>query len=315
VAYLYRVLTGPTAAGKTAWLLNLAQNSQLNVISADSRQVYRNMDLGTGKPPLTDLEILPHYVIDLLEPGIFFSVYQYLIEAAKGLAATRAQGREAWICGGTGLYIRALTERLSLGLPPRPMLRQALQALLGSLPAPELTARLGLTLSEDHNPVRVIRRAELACADPQAAARIYAVAGLDLDLSAGDVAAEQGLPQSAARELAQWECGGVAVLDPGKEELLLLIEHRVHGMFRDGLVDEVAQLRRLGYGAAQVVAQGIGYREAGQVLDGVLNEAEAEAQTVIRTRQYAKRQRTLFRGMGWPSMTREALGGYFASRR
>ncbi len=194
-------------------------------------------------------------------------------------------------------------------------MRQALQTLLSTVPAPELARRLHLDLAEDHNPVRIVRQAELACGDQRLASRIYAAAGLDPAAAAGDVTPEPGLPPAVLRELAQWECAGLAVLDPGKEELLLLIEQRVRGMFRDGLVDEVAYLRRLGHGATPVVAQGIGYREAGLVLDGVLDMAAAVEQTVIRTRQYAKRQRTYFRGMGWPVMTRERLEAYFASRK
>lgn len=261
------------------------------------------------------MEILPHYVVNLLEPGILFSVYQYLIKAADALAASRAAGREVWVCGGTGLYIRALTRRLSLGLPPRPALRNALQEQLQGAPAPLVAQRLGLQLAEDHNPLRIIRQAEMACADPQRARQIYLACGLAPEAATGDSAKEDALLPGAVQELEQWECGGIAVLDPGKEELQLLIEQRVRGMFRDGLVDEVAHLRRLGYGAAAVVAQGIGYCEAGQVLDGVLDTAAAVERTVIRTRQYAKRQRTYFRGMGWPSMKFDALSAYFASRK
>jgi tRNA dimethylallyltransferase len=310
VAFTYRVLTGPTAAGKTAWLLNLAGNRKLNVISADSRQVYRNMDIGTGKPARTDREILPHFGLDLLEPGIIFSVYQYLIVAANALAESRAQGREVWVCGGTGLYIRALIQQMDLGAPPRPRLRAALQALLAARPSRALAQELGLQLAEPDNPRRVVRAAELACADSADAERIYAAAGLDAACAAADVSRGGGLPQSVTDELSRWRCAGLAVLDPGKVELARLIEQRVRGMFGAGLVEEVAQLRRLGYGGAQVVAQGIGYREAGQVLDGALGLEGAVSLTITRTRQYAKRQRTYFRGQGWQSYTRDELDAW-----
>jgi tRNA dimethylallyltransferase len=269
------------------------------------------MDIGTGKPARTDMQILPHYGMDLLEPGINFSVHQYLIVAANALAESRAQGREVWVSGGTGLYIRALVQKMDLGAPPRPRLRAALQTMLAAgTPARMLADELRLQAAEPDNPVRVVRAAELACADPAAAERIYAAAGLDQSCVQADVGRDGGLPQFVTDELAQWRCAGLAVLDPGKEELARQIELRVRGMFRDGLVEEVAQLRRLGYGEAHVVAQGIGYREAGQVLDNALGLEEAVALTVIRTRQYAKRQRTYFRGQGWPAYTRDELDAW-----
>lgn len=268
------------------------------------------MDIGTGKPARTDMEILPHLGVDLLEPGIFFSVHQYLIVAANALAQSRSQGREVWVCGGTGLYIRALVQRMDLGAAPRPRLRAALQARLEEMPARALARELGLELPEPDNPVRVVRAAELACANSATAQRIYAAAGLDAACASAEAADAGGLPQAVIGELAQWRCAGLAVLDPGKAALAEMIATRVRGMFSDGLVAEVAALRALGYGAAHVVAQGIGYREAGQVLDGALSLEEAIALTVIRTRQYAKRQRTYFRGQGWPVYTREELDAW-----
>jgi len=107
------------------------------------------------------------------------------------------------------------------------------------------------------------------------------------------------LPAEVLAELDRWQCAGVHVLDPGKEELAGRIERRVQAMFDDGLVQEVERLRQLGFGGADVVMQGIGYQEAGAVLDGQLTVEEAVDQAIVRTRQYAKRQRTYFRGQGW----------------
>jgi tRNA A37 N6-isopentenylltransferase MiaA len=105
------------------------------------------------------------------------------------------------------------------------------------------------------------------------------------------------------RTSGPWACGGLYVLDPGKDELAARIARRVRGMFAGGLLQEAAELRRAGQGEAEVVCEGIGYREALAVLDGTLAEEDAVERTIVRTRQYAKRQRTYFRGRGWPVFT------------
>lgn len=299
MAPVYHILTGPTAAGKTGYLLSIAGLQPTLVISADSRQVYSHMDIGTGKPTPTELEMLPHCGIDCLKPGINYSVHQFLTHAAMGLARARKEKCRVWVCGGTGLYIRAMTEQLDLGEAPRPLLRKALAHRLGEISSRTVARALDLAVRDPDNPVRVIRRAELDCADSQRASDIYAWAGLEPDLAGVEGAGDPAAFEPIRAELARWQAGPVYVLDPGREELHRRIEVRVAGMFADGLVDEVAALRNLGYGDTGVVRDGIGYREAGGVLDGALSQTAALERTVIRTRQYAKRQRTYFMGRGW----------------
>jgi tRNA dimethylallyltransferase len=283
-------------------------------ISADSRQAYRHMDIGTGKPTTTERQILPHYGLDCVKPGIFYSVYQFLTIAAAGLAAARLQQRQAWVCGGAGLYIRALVEGLALSSGPRPLLRQALNHQLTLHKPRDVAAALEVSVKDPDNPVRVLRAAESACADPQRCALIYAWCGLDACAARADAADEGGQVDAAVRgELALWHCAGIAVLDPGREELNRRIERRVGQMFSQGLVDEVAELRRLGYGLTAVVQNSIGYREAAAVLDGHLGLDAAVEQTVVRTRQYAKRQRTYFRGRGWPVVAEAQLTDWAAA--
>ena len=295
----YHVLTGPTAAGKTGHLLSAAESRPMLVISADSRQVYRYMDIGTGKPTSAELEMLPHCGVDCLKPGLNYSVHQFLNQGAGGLARARREMRQVWVCGGTGLYIRAMIEQLDLGGAPRPRLRRALAARLKESTPRSAVRSLGLDVRDPDNPVRVIRCAELDCTDAQRAAVIYTWAGLDPGLAGEEGAAETDGLAVAREELSRWAAGPVYVLDPGREELQQRIEVRVAGMFKAGLVDEVAQLRNKGFGDADVVRGGIGYREAGCVLDGEMSESMAIERTVIRTRQYAKRQRTYFKGRGW----------------
>jgi len=302
----FRVLTGPTAAGKTRWLIALAQQRPVLAISADSRQVYRHMSIGTGKPTPATLRILPHQGLDVADPGTRFSVYQFLIIAASALREAELAGREPWVIGGAGLYIRGLVEGLRLGAPPRPALRQALHEWITRSSAREVARALGLTLTEIDNPVRVVRAAECACCDPDSATRIYGVAGLPPGLCADDVEPGSGM-DGVRSTLAGWRCAGIAVLDPGRDELKRLIDARVREMFAGGLLDEVATLRKLGFGDAPQVRDGIAYREAGWVLDGRASVDEAVALACVRTRQYAKRQRTYFRGRGWMVMDADQL--------
>ena len=276
------------------------------------------MDIGTGKPTRDDLMILPHQGIDLLDPGIFFSVYQYFPVVMEGLRLAANERRVPWICGGTGLYIRAVIEGLPLGAHPRPALRARLLQLLAARGAREVALALGLSVVDPDNPMRVLRATENACSDALCRQRIYAYAGLEqygladdeiCDATAGEPEAG-GEFEQARRELAEWRCAGIAVLDPGHDELQARIERRVRGMFEQGLVEETAELRRLGYGDTAVVRQGIGYREAGTVLDGNMSREDAASQAVVRTRQYAKRQRTYFRGRGWPFLRPEQLDAW-----
>lgn len=309
VTPVYRVLTGPTAAGKTDWLLTRATHRPQLVISADSRQVYRHMNIGTGKPTPCEQQMLPHRGLDCLEPGMKYSVYKFLRDAAAGLREAREAEHVVWVCGGTGLYIRALVEGLSLGSRPRPQLREALMRRFENLTPREVAAELKLTVTDPDNPVRVVRQAEQACADTERARCIYEWAGLPAQL----VHAETGDDQDEGAwhvELARWRCVGIAVLDHGRERLHERISRRVTGMFAAGLVEEVSGLRRLGYGDADVVRGGIGYLEAGRVIDGALSIDDAIERTAIRTRQYAKRQRTYFAGQGWPVFSRDELADW-----
>jgi tRNA dimethylallyltransferase len=292
----YRVLTGPTASGKTDWLLKRAGEVPIHVISADSRQVYRHMDIGTGKPTAAELELLPHYGIDMLNPGETFSAHEFILMAAAAFVELGDFAGEVWVCGGTGLYIRTLVEGLPLGPPPRPQLRAALWPMLQARGSSRVARELALDLRETHNPVRVMRKVE--CLADALLAPAYEYAGLDPELVSTDVEHSPEKYDAALTTVKQWRCESIQVLDPG-EELEWRITRRVTSMFEHGLLPEVQTLRQLGYGETAVVAEGIAYREAGQTLDGALDRETAIRRAIIRTRQYAKRQRTYFRGRGW----------------
>lgn len=300
----YRVLTGPTASGKTDWLLRRADSIPICVISADSRQVYRHMDIGTGKPYAEELARVPHYGIDLINPAQSFSAHDFILMCAAALRELSEFDGEVWVCGGTGLYIRTLIEALPLGPSPRPLLREALAQLIQSRGSEIVAADLALEMREVHNPVRVLRQAEKA-ADVNAAP-VYTYAGLDPALADTDQLQRADEYDDAVAQTKEWKCDGIFILDRGAE-LDKRIPRRVEGMFANGLVQEVRDLRAMGYGEADVVAEGIGYKQAGALLDGTLSKPDALRQAVIRTRQYAKRQRTYFRGRGWRTYTAEEL--------
>lgn len=282
------------------------------VISADSRQIYRMLDIGTGKPSKNEAAILEHYGVDILELGTKFSVYQYLIKLAGYLAELRDDPRMIWICGGTGLYIHALLNRLELGQPPRAALRRRLSAVMAEDGVQLWAQRLCPEMTEPHNPVRLIRAVEDRCRDAAAIAEIYTELGIDPSQDAATTVEDDSAYTLALAELENWQCGGLAVLDPGREELQRRIERRVRAMFDEDLPQEVQALRDAGHGAVDELANGIAYREAGQLLDGQCSREEAIERSIIRTRQYAKRQRTYFRGRGWPCMDEAALAEWYA---
>lgn len=312
MAHTYYVLTGPTAAGKTDWLIEHSVKVPNLAIAADSRQVYRHMDIGTGKPSSSDLKMLPHYGISILNPNKAHSVYQFLNTALAGFYQALAAGMVPWVLGGTGLYIRALVEELPLGSAPRPRLREGVEQMLRQRRAADVCRELGLAPADKSNPVRVLRAVEMVCTTPAETERIYRYFNLEIDDAAVDEQAEGQQEPVDWDALGEWKCGGIAVLDPGREALNRRIKQRVVGMFAEGLVEEVAELRRLGYGDEVVVANGIGYREAGQLLSGELSRDEAVGRTIIRTRQYAKRQRTYFRGQGWPFVDAARLSKWYS---
>jgi tRNA dimethylallyltransferase len=293
---VYRVLTGPTAAGKTDGLVRRAQKTPLAVISADSRQVYCHMDIGTGKVSNSAMDTVPQFGLNLLVPTENYSVYQYFHDVSRWVDNLRAFKGEVWLSGGTGLYIRAVMEGLAMGAAPS-LYRPHLEQVIAGHGSTQVATALALELADPANPHRVLRAVEQALADPETAGAI-----------AGYFGVEPGLTESQALpSLKDWTCSYIAVLDPGREELAARIEARVRGMFEGGLVDEASALVRLGYGEADVVRNGIGYKEALAVLGNELNLEQAIEQTIIRTRQYAKRQRTYFRGRGWTFYTEEEL--------
>lgn len=263
-------LVGPTASGKTAIAHRLAERLGARILSADAMLVYRGMDIGTAKPTVAERRRFAYRGVDLADPDQRFSVGAYLAQV-RVLPAGR------WlVVGGTGLYVRGLIE----GLDPLPAADAALRAEAEALLASGGVAALREWLA-------VIGPAHLAALadprNPRRLARAYELARL-------------GVPPPRATWSAAPSSVRLAGLAPDRAWLGDRIARRVAGMFASGLIDEARGLQaRWGPRLSETARKAIGYEEAFAVLDGTTALAEAQARTVLRTRQYAKRQMTWFR--------------------
>ena len=268
-------VVGPTASGKTELALALADRFPVEILVADSRQVYRGMDIGTAKPVAATQRRVPHHLIDLADPDEPFTVAQWVERARELIPAIAERGRTPMLVGGTGLYVRALLDGhdyASQGWSPqlrddltRELEADGLELLTARLArhAPDAAARIDL-----RNPRRVLRALERA-------------------------EAEGGGGEPRSRPYG----GPVAIvgISRPRDVLYRRIDERAQRLFDGGLVGEVRTLLDAGYGPELRPMTGHGYREAATYLAGEWSLEEAIEVTARRTRQYAKRQLTWFR--------------------
>ncbi len=268
------VLVGPTAVGKTAVALALTRHWSLEVISADSRQVYRKLDIGTAKPTRKERTRAPHHGLDLVEPGIRYSAGHFSRDAVGWLADIRARGKLPVVVGGTGLYIRALADGLFTEPELDPAQRRALDAW---------TARL--------EPLELLRWAGRLEPGFRGGGRQRAARAIEVALLSGRPLSYWQETARARGSLDPW----YIVLTVPRPVLHQRIARRAEAMVQRGLIEEVAAVLAEGYPATGPGLDGIGIREAVEYLQGQRpRESVAEAIT-IGTRQYAKRQQTWFR--------------------
>ena len=272
------VIGGPTASGKTSLALGLAKHLPIEVISADSRQVYRGLDVGTAKPTPAERRRAPHHVLDIIDPSEPFSAHRFSGLARAAIVDIEARGARPVVVGGTGFYIQALLTAAPLG---------------ATRPDPELRGRLTRELESD-GPGPLAQR--LRAIAPKRAATIdlnnprRLIRALEIAETQGRDSSEDSRPGNV-RPIPAYVLG--LQVDP--PTLAERIAQRTGQMFQDGLLDEARWLRDQGYDRTLPALSGVGYAEALAHLDGQLSLPEAIERTTIRTRQYARRQRTWFR--------------------
>jgi tRNA dimethylallyltransferase len=269
------VLLGPTASGKTALAIELAKTLDLEVLNVDSRQLYIGMDVGTAKPTAAQQAQAAHQLLDLRTPDQPINLQEFRAIADPAVAAEHERRGMALLTGGSGLYLKALTQGMQPpAVPPQPELRAQLEAL-GQSTCHQL----------------------LQASDPTAAARIAPPDHIRTQ-RALEVLYATGKPLSAQQGSSPppWQVVELG-LDPA--DLRQRIAARTRQLYGDGLVEETRALIAR-YGADLPLLDTIGYGEAKAVLAGDLGEPEAIRITEQRTRQFAKRQRTWFRRQHCP---------------
>jgi tRNA dimethylallyltransferase len=272
-------IVGPTASGKSALALRLARQRSGEIVSCDSLQVYRGLDVGSAKATPAERAEVEHHLLDVADPGEVFSAADYARLARAALQGVRGRGRLPIVAGGTGLYLRALLEGLFEGPPRDEALRRRLEALAD---------RFG-----DERLHRLLRRV-----DPVAAHRIRprdrvrVVRALEVYRATGRPISEQQQRGSAP---LQGYRAFVVGLDPGRAALRAAIVARTRKMIEGGLIGEVRGVVSGGLDPRARPLQAIGYRQALSVLRGEMTVEDAERAIVTATLRFAKRQMTWFR--------------------
>jgi len=269
---------GPTASGKSALGLALAERMGGEIVACDSQQVYVGMDIGTAKPTADERRRVPHHALDLVRPDEPFHAARWAAVARDAIADIAGRRRLPIVVGGTGLYYRALVTGLFEAPPPDESIRARHRAQ---------AAAEGVEALHAH----------LATVDPEAAAAIR-VRDLVRISRALEVFEQTGVPITTLRRQAAPPAdlaATVLLFDPPLPALRARIAARVDQMIAAGFLDEVRALRAAGYGPALKPLQALGYRQLGAVLDGTASLADAVAETVQATFAYARRQRTWFR--------------------
>jgi tRNA dimethylallyltransferase len=265
------VIVGPTASGKTGLAVKLAKKLDGEIVSADSRLLYRGMDIGTAKPTKKEMAGVPHHLIDIVSPEQTLTLAEYKHKALDVIQEILRRGKLPILVGGTGLYVRAVVDNLKIPeVPPDPALRARLEAM----PRLELFAWLhaldpAYAKKADKNPRYAIRALE--------------------------VVAKTGQPFSELQGKGEPLFDAVMIgLKPADSKLEDRISKRISAMTKKGLVKEVQKLLKR-HGNSAPALSGIGYRELFPYLKGEMTLKEVLEQVRLHTRQYAKRQMTWFR--------------------
>jgi tRNA dimethylallyltransferase len=270
------VILGSTATGKTSLAIALAKHLNSPILSADSRQVYRHFDIGTAKPSLEERQEVPHYLIDIAEPDITLTLADYQQQAQTLIAKFHAEGITPILVGGSGLYIKAITAGLKIPrVPPQPELRSQLEEL-GQKYCYQVLQQvdpLGATKIHANDQIRTLRSLE-----------VFYVTGQPLSAQQGEQPPDYPIMQIGL------DCED---LDAYRK----LVSDRTEQMLQDGWLDEIRNLQTR-YGKDLPLLRTLGYGEMSDYLANKTDLATAKSLTVTHTCQFAKRQRTWFRGSG-----------------
>jgi tRNA dimethylallyltransferase len=272
------VVVGPTASGKTELAIRLAEALGGEVVGADSVQVYRGFDLGSGKPTAAERARAPHHLVDVFDPLEAVDAQRFATLADEAIAGIRARGRVPVVCGGTYLWVKALVEGLAPAPPADPAIRARHQAIADAEGRAALHARL-------------------AAVDPEAARRL-APNDLVRVSRALEVLELSGKTQTAffAEHGFREKRHAARLVGVARErdELDRRIAARTAAWLREGFVEEVERLVAAGYGEARAMGS-VGYRQVKEHLDGAIPRAELETAIVRATRTFVRRQRTWLR--------------------
>jgi tRNA dimethylallyltransferase len=272
-------LLGPTAVGKTALSLELAERVAGEIVSADSRLIYTGMDIGTAKPTLAERARVPHHLIDMVAPDVPLSVAEYQQLAYATIDAIHARGHVPLLVGGTSLYVRAVVEGLRIPeVPPNPTLRAELETQLAHEGREALFARL-----------QEVDPATAAVIDPLNPRRV--LRALEIVLTTGRSKTELEGAEAPPYTILQ-----VGLMRP-RDELYARIDARVVTMVEEGLVAETEALLAAGYAPTLPAMTSLGYREIGAYLRGEMTLHEAITHIQTETHRFVRHQMTWFRKM------------------
>ncbi len=270
------LLGGPTASGKSAVALALAARINGELISVDSMQVYRGLDIGTAKPSAQERAAVRHHLIDVAELNEGFDAARFVHLATSAVTEIQSRGRVPIFCGGTGLYFNAFLDGLGAAPPSDSKLRAELEATPLSELVKELACcdRVTFDRIDLENRRRVVRAVE-----------VTRLTGRPFSLQRSEWAKRVPTPPVRAFGLTR-----------PREGLIRRIDHRVDTMFNHGLIDETRQLLQAGLESNRTAMQAIGYRQVVEHLQGIRGRLETIELVKVRTRQFARRQGNWFRG-------------------
>ncbi|NLV88573.1 MAG: tRNA (adenosine(37)-N6)-dimethylallyltransferase MiaA [Tissierellia bacterium] len=274
------ILVGPTASGKTSVSIELAKRLDGEIISADSMQIYKYMDIGTAKVTPEEMDGIPHYLIDIVYPNEEFTVADYKAQAEKVIADINTRNKLPIVVGGTGLYVNSLVYDLNFTqVPPNEEIRKRLEDLADEHGNEYIHKMLEKIDKESYNRINVMDRKRII-----RALEIYEVTGKPMS--------QQGNNFRKPSDKYNLLMFG---LNMDREKLYERINLRVDKMIEAGLIEEVSNLLRMGYHKDLVSMQGIGYKEIIWYLEGEISLEEAIEHIKKGSRNYAKRQLTWFR--------------------